>query len=179
MKAANTIWVWTPLFAQGGLAAGSRRPSGLQILKPDVRVPREVLLAFRHGVKADGVESLVIFDVARFPAKTRWAYVADGINKSGFNPLRGLGPLLSHPFIDTSRLYQVPRGETGVVATSFGDRYPVSSDSPGIICSHLQTLALLAHAAGATVIGVLLAESHLDQISPESFFGDFRQVMAR
>lgn len=178
MKAANTIWVWTPLFAQGALAAGSRGPSGVEILRPDVRVPREVLLAFRHGVKVDGVRSLVIFDVARFPAKTRWVYVADGINKSGFNPLRGLGPLFGNPFTDTSRLYHVPRGETGVVATSFGDRYPVSSDSPGIICSHLQTLALLAHVAGATVTGVLFAETHLTEISSERFLGDFRQVMA-
>ena len=179
MKAANFIWVWTPLFAQGGFAAGSRGPGGVELLRPDVTVPQEVLRAFRHRVKEDGVRSLVIFDVARFPAKTRWAYVADGINKSGFNPLRGLGPLLSHPFTDASRLYQVPRGETGVVATSFGDRYPVSSGRPGINCSHLQTLALLAHAAGATVIGVLLAEAHLAQISPERFLGDIRRVMAR
>ena len=179
MKAASTIWAWTSLFSQGGLAADSAPPSGLKILRPDVRVPRKLLLAFRHSVKADKVRSVVIFDVARFPGKGPWAYVADGINKSGANPLRGLGPLLSQPFTDTSRLYQVPLDETGVVANSLGDRYPGSSDRPDIICSHLQTLALLAHAAGAAVTGVLVAESQLAQISPERFFGDFRQVMTR
>lgn len=175
----NLIWVWTPLFSQGIRLAGSRWPGDGTILQPDMTQPKETLSALRRALEGDRGAVVAVCDVARFPDQTLWAYVADGINKSGANPLRGLGPALKEPFMDVSRLYQVPRGETGVVAVSLGDRYPRRADGPGIICSHLQTVALLAHATGMAVTGVLVSEAHLPDFSPELAFGDVHQVMAR
>ena len=79
--------------------------------------------------------------------------------------------------MDVNLLYRLQAGETGVVSGSSGDRYPGYADRSGIICNHLQTLALLARAAAA-VTGALVSEAHLPEFSPEIVLVDFPQVMA-
>ncbi|MFB0516573.1 MAG: hypothetical protein ACETWG_08210 [Candidatus Neomarinimicrobiota bacterium] len=134
-----------------------------------------MLLAFRQLRAERGLVPVTVFDVARFPDDRPWAYVADGLNKSGVNPLRGLGALLREPFVDLSRLYLVPQGQSGVEAVALGARYPGTDlDSPAHsrrlpVCSYLHDAAILAHVEGLLVTGVLVAETHL-----RSF--DFQQV---
>ena len=168
MTGRPPLWVWTPTFSQasatqkGGLAEPAR------LMHYDPARLREALLAFRDRGNAAGVTPVVIFDLARFPNETSWAYVRDGINRSGAHPLRGLAALMQEPFVDLTRLYHVPAGETGVVADCIGARYPGdpsaelrAGPSERPVCSHLHDAAILAHTEGLRVTGVLVSAAHM------------------
>lgn len=112
-----------------------------------------------------GALALIIADVGRFQDDRLWAFVADSINKTGYNPLRGLSALLDKPFLDTTRLFSMPAGYQGVTAVSLGKRYPgITADEA--VCSDLLLYALLAHAAKLKVVGVLVAESRVNELDP-------------
>jgi len=134
-----------------------------------------MLSTFRRIREAEGDQPVIIFDIARFSDETKWSYVADGVNRSGANPLRGLGAVMREPFIDVSRLYSVPAGETGLEVVSLGARYDAAEDNPLAdstgrpVCSYLHSAAILAHAEGLAVTGVLVAEAYVPRF-------DFRQV---
>ena len=128
---------------------------------------REMLLTFRRIRKQEGAAPVIVLDVALFPDDTAWAYVADSVNRSGSNPLVGLGPLLTVPFPDLSRLYHVPAGHEGVTAVSLGTGFPPDPALPPgvtvgrILCGYLQHAAILAHVEGLPVTGVLVAEDQV------------------
>ncbi len=167
MSTASPVWVWTPLFSH---AVGDLEPQKVpdtHIIRFDPADPGKMLLSFRRIREDEGDRPVTVFDVARFPDDKAWAYVADGVNRSGANPLRGLGAVLREPFIDVSRLYSVPAGENGLEVVSLGARYPAiesglfESSRGRPICSCLHEAAILAHAEGLAVTGVLVAEAHV------------------
>ncbi|UCD37379.1 MAG: hypothetical protein JSW54_11180 [Fidelibacterota bacterium] len=137
-----------------------------------------MLLTFRSLYDEQGSLTVIVFDVARFPDDTKWAYVADAVGRSGANPLRGLGRLLRSPFIDVSRLYHLPADETGVVATSLGARYSELAPDAALLhsgrplCGELHSAAVIAHAERLQVTGVLVAEPYLHEF-------DFLRVLNR
>lgn len=125
-----------------------------------------MLLTFRRLKAERADQPVVIFDIARFPNGASWAYVADGVNRSGTNPLRGLGTLMRQPFVDVSRLYHLPEGCEGVELVALGSRYPggealLAGLRPGrALGGYLHAAAILAHTEGLRVTGVLVVESH-------------------
>lgn len=159
---AELLWLWTPKFARCYGASDPALPPAVTLLRPALDCPGSILQALQEGVDGQGLREAAVFDVARFPGEQAWAYVRDGINKSGQNPLRGLGRELPQPFIDVGRLYHRPPGSLGVDVVSLGDRYP-EPQVKGITCSHMHTVALLAHAAGLRVTGVVVAEDQVDR----------------
>ena len=173
--ALSPVWIWTPHFSRGVAAAGFKPDPDARIFRFDPAAPDQLLFAFRRIREAEGPRPVLVFDVARFPDKTEWTYIADGVNRSGSNPLRGLGAVTREPFIDVSRLYNVPVGEVGLEVVSLGARYDAAeynplADSLGWpVCGHLQSAAILAHAEGLTVTGVLVAEAYVSRF-------DFQQV---
>lgn len=175
MSKASPVWVWTPLFSRRVAAAGLEPAPDIRIIRFDPADPGKMLFTFRQLREAEGDRPVIIFDVARFPDETEWAYVADVVNRSGTNPLRGLGAVTREPFVDVSRLYRVPAGKTGLEVVSLGARYPggdsvlseIFPDRP--VCGYLHDAAILAHAEGLAVTGVLVAEAHLSGF-------DFRRV---
>ena len=173
MTRDHLIWIWTPLFSKVAGAAAIPSREEIHILRYDPRSLREMLLTFRAWREQVGPCSALVMDIATFPDEQDWAYVADGIGKSGSNPLRGLGPLLHEPFVDVSRLYHLRQGTSGITVMALGDRYltvdtaALAARSSLPVCSHLQEAAILAHAEGFSVTGVLLAE----HVAPHFDFG--------
>lgn len=160
MTAPAPLWVWTPAFAQSREVAGRAPGEVAHTIGYDPGKPAAALQNFRRLGEEGIHEPVIVVDVARFPDDSDWAYVADGINRSGVNPLRGLGALLREPFVDLTRLFHVPAGSKGVVAVFLGARYPGEpADQP--VCSYLQEAAILAHTADLPVLGVLVAEAHV------------------
>ena len=130
MSKASPLWVWTPLFSH---AVGDLEPQKVpdtHIIRFDPADPGEMLAAFRLIREDEGDRPVIIFDIARFSDDRDWAYIADGVNRSGSNPLRGLGAVMREPFIDVSRLYSVPVGETGLEVVGLGARYPAIESGP-------------------------------------------------
>ncbi len=158
MTGPSPLWVWTPTFARAGATQQAGPAERDRLMHYDPEHPREALLAFRDMGRTSGVTAVIIFDLARFPDETAWAYVRDGINRSGSHPLRGLAPLMREPFVDLTQLYHVPAGETGVVADCLGARYP-GGPSERAVCGHLHDAAILAHSEGLRVTGVLVSEA--------------------
>ncbi|MBA7708984.1 hypothetical protein ES703_117891 [subsurface metagenome] len=175
MTTVSPVWVWTPHFARAMAAAGLKPDPDIRIIRFDPANPGGMLSTFRQLREAEGARPVIIFDTARFPDITEWAYAADGVNRSGANPLRGLGTVMRQPFIDVSRLYSVPAGETGREVVCLGARYDAAednplADSPGRpVCGYLQEAAILAHAEGLAVTGVLVAESHITRFDFSQF----------
>lgn len=168
------VWVFTPHFSRS-VAAGLKPDPDIRIIRFDPADPGGMLTTFRQIRENEGDRPVLIFDTARFPDKTEWAYAADGVNRSGANPLWGLGALMREPFIDVSRLYSVPAGKTGLEVVSLGARYNAAednplADSPGRpVCGYLQDAAILAHAEGLAVTGVLVAEAHVTRFDFSQF----------
>ena len=164
--AISTLWVWTPLFSRSVSPEGLDPDPNIRIIRFDPADPEKLLLSFRQIREAEGDRPVTVFDIARFPDETEWAYVADAVNRSGINPLRGLGAVMREPFIDVSRLYSVPAGENGLEVVSLGTRYDAAEDNPFAdslgrpVCGCLHDAAILAHAEGLAVTGILVAESH-------------------
>ena len=175
MTTVTSVWVWTPHFSRAVAAAGLKPDPDIRIIRFDPADPGGMLSTFRQLREAEGARPVIIFDTARFPDKTEWAYAADGVNRSGANSLRGLGAVMREPFIDVSRLYSVPAGETGLEVVSLGARYDAAEDNPLAdspdrpVCGYLQDAAILAHAEGFTVTGVLVAEAQVPRF-------DFQRV---
>lgn len=175
MNRASTIWVWTPDFSTAAEAMDVRPPEAVQFVqfKPDQS--EKMLVSFRQLKETLPEAHVVVFDVARFPDGRKWAFVSDGIGRSGANPLRGLGPLLREPFIDVSHLYHVPDGCSGIIAVSLGSRFhsqeydPAAMRSDHPVCGHLQNAAILAHSEGFQVTGILVAESHIRDLDLTEF----------
>ncbi len=186
MTDPSPLWVWTPIFSQASATQKAGLAEPARLMHYDPHRSREALLAFRERGNAAGGAPVVIFDLARFPDETPWAYVRDGINRSGAHPLRGLAALLREPFVDLTHLYHVPAGETGVVADCIGARYPGDPSAElrlarpprggsgqgwatprgagpweRPVCSHLHDAAILAHTEGLRVTGVLVSAAHL------------------
>ncbi len=174
--AVSPVWVWTPLFSRRIATAGLEPAPDIRIIRFDPAGPEKLLLSFRRIREDEGDRPVIIFDIARLPDDKAWAYVADAVNRSGANPLRGLGAVLREPFIDVSRLYSVPAGQTGLEVVSLGARFSSidsmpSEISPGRpLCSYLHDAAILAHAEGLAVTGIVVAESHASRF-------DFGQVL--
>lgn len=172
MKRDPPIWVWTPLFSRAIGDLEYQTVSGARIVWFEPEEPRLMLSSFLQLHEERGTQPAIIFDIARFPDETEWAYVADGTNRSGANPLRGLRALMREPFIDLSRLYYVPNGETGREVVALGARYSEIESATfkpargRPVCSYLHNAAILAHAAGLPVTGVLVAEAHVPQFDP-------------
>ena len=175
MSTASPVWVWTPLFSRSVAPQGLDPDPNICLIHFDPSVPEKLLLSFRRIREDEGTRPVLIFDTARFTDKTEWAYVADAVNRSGVNPLRGLGTVMREPFIDVSRLYSIPAGKTGMEVVSLGARYDTAEDNPFAdslgrpICGYLHDAAILAHAEGLAVTGVLVAESYVSRF-------DFRLV---
>jgi|GEM_PF-6295210 len=175
MTTVTPVWVWTPHFSRAMAAAGLKPDPDIRIIRFDPADPGGMLSTFRQLREAEGAQPVLIFDTARFPDITEWAYAADGVNRSGANPLRGLGAVMREPFIDVSHLYIVPSGETGLEVVCLGARYDEAEDSPLAdslgrpVCGYLQDAAILAHAEGFTVTGVLVAEAHISRFDFSQF----------
>ena len=169
MNPSSLLWVWTPLFA--GLFSGrdSRPDLTIPVVLYDPSNVEQILLSFRDVYANEGRRSITIFDIAHFPDDSSWCYVTDAVNRSGLNPLRGLGTVTRKPFIDLSYLYRVPAGETGREVLALGARYhdmDLAASMPAAgrpLCSHLHDAAILAHAEGLTVTGILVAESNVSR----------------
>ncbi len=167
MNPPSTFWVWTPLFA--GLFSGrdSQPDSIISVVLYDPANVEQILRSFRDVYENEGTRSATIFDVAHFPDDSSWCYVTDAVNRSGVNPLRGLGTVTRKPFIDLSYLYQVPAGEIGREVVALGDRYRDTNPAAFTsavgrpLCSHLHDAAILAHAENLTVTGILVAEGYV------------------
>ncbi len=175
MTTVTPVWVWTPHFARSVVAAGLKPDPDIRIIRFDPANPGGMLSTFRQLREAEGARPVLIFDTARFSDKTEWAYAADGVNRSGANSLRGLGAVMREPFIDVSRLYSVPAGKTGLEVVCLGARYdaaeynPLADSVDRPICGYLQSAAILAHAEGFTVTGIVVAESYVPRF-------DFQRV---
>ena len=176
MTTVTPVWVWTPNFSRALAAAGLKQDPDIRIIRFDPADPGGMLSTFRQLREAEGARPVIIFDTARFPDITEWAYVADGVNRSGANPLIGLGAVMREPFIDVSRLYSVPASETGLEVVCLGARYDAAEDSPLAdspggrpVCGYLQDAAILAHAEGLAVTGVLVAEQHITRFDFSQF----------
>ena len=160
MVTESRIIVVTPLLHRARTGIGL----GENIIHFDPARPREMLLEFRRLAEEDTPPHVYVLDVGRFSDETQWAFVSDAVGRSGANPLRGLGPIMKEPFVDVTRLYHVPEDSTGVEVVALGNRFRAD---PGLIadvararpiCSHLHAAAILAHAEGLRVTGVLVAE---------------------
>ncbi len=167
MTTLSPVWVWTPNFSRSVSPEGLDPDPNIRIILYDPADPEKLLLSFRRIREAEGGRPVLIFDTARFPDKTELAYAADCVNRSGANPLRGLGAVMREPFVDVSRLYSVPAGKTGLEVVSLGTRYDAAEDNPLAhslgrpVCGYLHDAAILAHAEGFTVTGVVVAEQHI------------------
>ncbi len=101
--------------------------------------------------------TVCIFDGAVLVKKRVWAFVKDGINRTGSNPLRRLGTSAGKQFVDVSNLYQVPGGQEGIVITSLGERFEEGESLGNDICRDMQTLAIIAHDLDFKVFGIVLS----------------------
>ncbi|MCK4577310.1 MAG: hypothetical protein KAU50_00880 [Candidatus Marinimicrobia bacterium] len=128
------------------------------MLAPDISEPRNLLLEFRRYKADTGLSAVVIVDFATLPPALDKASVSGGINRSGLSPLRGLGDITREQFLDMSNIYHRVPGLEYITVTGLGARYPthVLPDRP--CCGHLNNLAVLAHAEGLDVYGLLLKE---------------------
>ena len=105
--------------------------------------------------KNQGIGRVLIVEKCLSELDTDWVWVGDAINRSGTNPLRGIHGAWTDPFLDLTRLYQVPPGAPSSTVTYVGNR----SVSPGIAgpgCAYLHALAILAHRLNIAVSGVLV-----------------------
>lgn len=138
-------------------------PDG-RIMTGDVMNYLQALLHFRKA-KSEGYSKAVILDIGRLPVGKIWDYVGDAINKSGSNPLRGLGPQLLEPFIDVTQLYSVPDNVKGLEIIALGDRYD-SATMVNPACGWLHHLAIVAHAEKLRVMGIVLDAARLEDFDP-------------
>ncbi|UCH62287.1 MAG: hypothetical protein JSU77_10830 [Fidelibacterota bacterium] len=172
---SSPVWVWTPHFSRATAAARLKSNPGIRIIHFDQADPEKMLLLFRRIREDVGDQPVTVFDLARFPDGREWSYVTDGVNRSGANPLRGLGAVMREPFIDVSQLYNVPTGELGLEVVSLGARYDAAEDNPlpdsrgRPVCGYLQDAAILAHTEGLAVNGVLVAESYVPHFDFSQF----------
>lgn len=167
MNRPSPLWVWTPLFADSFSGVDHKPDPTTYVVFYDPYNVEHILKSFRDVYENEGSRPVTIFDVAHFADNSTWCYVADAVNRSGANPLRGLGTVTRKPFIDLSYLYNVPAGETGLEVVALGARYTEidptdfkpAGDRP--VCSHLHDAAILAHAERLIVTGILVAEEHI------------------
>ncbi|MFC1746832.1 hypothetical protein ACFLZR_00670 [Candidatus Neomarinimicrobiota bacterium] len=166
MTVPGTPWVATRLWLEMWQTVGPQ-PHGFRPLDgestPPVTLLRQLQEMYTHGQR-----KLVVADLGQSSQDSPWAFIADGINRTGNNPLRGLGDNVDHPFLDTSHLYYVPPGYKGITVVAVGDRKTSLTDA--LTCSYGHTLALLGHAAKLKVIGLLFAEDRFPaqlQLLPE------------
>lgn len=103
-----------------------------------------------------GINRIHIFDVANIPDDKVWAFVEDGINRSGTNPLRQLSGLSENRFIDVGHLYMVPKGQSGITILSLGARFKEEEGSKKATCGHLHNGAIVAHTMGFEVTAVVV-----------------------
>jgi hypothetical protein len=163
MITESRILVVTPLFRQVRDDIGP----GVNILHFDPARPREMLLEFRRLAEGHPPPSAYVLDVGRFSDETEWAFVSDAVGRAGASPLRGLGPIMKEPFVDVTRLYHVPEGNTGVEVVALGDRYlddpalPADVARGRTVCSHLHAAAILAHTEELRVTGILVSAAAL------------------
>lgn len=116
-------------------------------------------------IRSQGRKRLNIFDVAIMPDDKNWAFVEDGINRAGTNPLRQLGGLSENRFIDIGHLYVVPKGQTGIQILSLGARFKEVEVSNKAICGHLQNGAIVAYAMGFEVTAIVVTEKYMKQLA--------------
>ncbi len=167
MTTLSPAWVWTPNFSRSVSPEGLDPDPNIHIILYDPADPEKLLLSFRRIREDEGDHPVSVFDIARFPDERGWSYVADAVNRSGINPLRGLGAVMREPFIDVSHLYSVPVGETGLEVVSLGARYDAAEGNPLAhslgrpVCGYLHDAAILAHAEGLIVTGFVVAEQHI------------------
>ena len=161
--AREALWIFTPEFAELWASAGHALPTGVSLLV-DPGQPNRQLALFRR-LRGAGAQALTVLDQGRIPAGRQWAYVADVVNRSGSNPLRGLGPQLREPFVDITALYHRPAGSPGLEVTALGRRYgDYQTVRPA--CGDLHHLAVVAHTEGLQVTGILVAEKSLTSLDP-------------
>jgi len=166
---SEILWLSTKLLAGRWESGNLFIPEGFRQVSSMDDQPESILKRLLQEFEK-GARALIVADVGRFQDDRLWAFVADGINKTGYNPLRGLSALLDKPFLDTTRLFTVPAGYQGVTAVSLGARYPeITADE--VVCSHLLWYALLGHAAKLNVVGVLVAESRVNEFDPSILAG--------
>lgn len=116
-------------------------------------------------IRSQRRKRLNILDVAIMPDDKYWAFVEDGINRSGTNPLRQFGELSENRFIDVGNLYVVPKGQTGIQIISLGARFKEVEVSKKAICGHLQNGAIVAHAMGFEVTAIVVTEKYMKQLT--------------
>ncbi len=162
------LWIFTPSFAEAWRSAGQRVPPAVRLLITP-QEPSQQLALFRQQREA-GAEAVTILDLGRIPERQPWAYISDAVNRSGSNPLRGLTDRMREPFIDVTTLYHRPADSAGLEVIALGDRYRDQIQvSPA--CGILHHLALVAHAEGFQVTGILVDEESLAGLDPAAFTG--------
>jgi hypothetical protein len=173
MVSKSNVLVPTPLFRFALKNAAVELDSGAHCIPFDPSIPDEMLLAFRRLAAEQTAPSVLVLDVGHFWDETQWAFVSDAVGRSGANPLRGLGRIMKEPFVDVTRLYYVPNGSKGLEVIALGDRF---KEYPGAdfrdpqkrpVCSYLHGAAILAHAEGLRVSGVLVSESALPRFNTD------------
>ena len=162
------LWIFTPGFAEAWRSVGHRVPSGAHLLNTPEE-PAKQLALFRQQREA-GAEAVTILDLGRIPEGQAWAYISDAVNKSGSNPLRGMTDRMRDPFIDVTTLYHRPVGTPGLEVIALGNRYGDEMQmSPA--CGVLHHMALVAHAEGFHVTGILVDKESLASLDPAAFIG--------
>ncbi len=123
------------------------------------------LISDLEKIRHQRITMIHIFDVAVMPGDSTWAFVQDGINRSGSNPLRQFSGLSEMRFIDVGHLYLVPEGQTGITILSLGARFKEVEESKSVICGHLQTAAIVAHTMGFEVTALVVDKKFLKRLS--------------
>ena len=157
-------WAFTPAFEAAWGRSQLKLPEGVVLADVKSGSAQDQLIQFRRLMQG-GAAAVTLFDRGRLQPSVAWCYVADVISKSGENPLRGLGGLMTEPFVDVSHLYQLPAGATGQTVTALGSRLEQAADIVPA-CGDLHHLAILAHAEGLRVTGVVVASGDLAGFDP-------------
>lgn len=154
---SKTVWVFSRMLSgkiDTRMISERNKRDVIAVERRDFSNYKEALVSLKKEKKAT---QACIFDDGRIESGKTWAFVKDGINRSGSNPLRKLGTSPGKQFLDVSNLYQVPDGQEGIVIISLGERFKEEESLSRESCSDLQELAIIANDLDFKVFGIVLS----------------------
>lgn len=116
---------------------------------------RESVEKLRAWITENPGRHAIILDVGNCSEGRSFVFVKDSINRSGENPLRGLGGMMERPFLDIGELYSIPEPNVGIVADCYGGRNH-GKISAGVSATYLHQLAIVAHLEKLPKYGIVV-----------------------
>ncbi len=153
----NNLLLWLPTpAAQKFIDSGKIIIDPIdELLHLNIANWRKSIAKLRGWIAENPGRQAIILDVGNCPAGRSFVFVKDSINRSGENPLRGLGKMMERPFLDIGELYSVPEPHVGKVVDCYGGRSPGNTGA-GISATYLHQLAIVAHLEKLPKYGIVV-----------------------